>query len=78
METRLQAMCNEKIGQWSKEAMINAKRAQLKNIEAKLVKYPTGLQMMRFAEPFGKDFGMHYEVTPEVWDYLKNGGKINA
>jgi len=77
METRLQAMCNEKIGQWNKEAMINAKRAQLKNIEAKLVEYPTGLQMMRFAEPF-KDFGMHYEVTPEVWDYLKNGGMIYA
>ena len=75
METRLQAMCNEKISQWNKEAMIAAKRAQLKNIEAQLVTYPTGLQMMRFAEPFA-EFGMHYEVTPDVWEYLKNGGEI--
>ena len=76
MYTRLQAMCDEKICQWNREAMINAKRAQLQKIEAQLVEYPTGLQMMRFAEPFGKDFGMHYEVTPEAWNYLKNGGTL--
>lgn len=75
MLTRLQAACDEKIAQWNKEAMIAARRAQQKGIEARLVIYPTGLEMMRFAEPF-TDFGMHYEVTPEVWDFLKNGGKI--
>ena len=71
METRLQAACDEKISQWNTEAAINAQRAQAKGIQAKLIEYPTGLQMMRFAEPFSNEFGMHYEVTPEVWDSLK-------
>ena len=70
METRLQAMCNEKTDQWTNEAKINAMRAKAKGIEAKLIEYPTGLQMMRFAEPF-KEYGMHYEVTPEVWEAIK-------
>ena len=69
METRLQAMCNEKMNQWANEAEINARRAKAKDIEAKLIEYPTGLQMMRFAEPF-KEYGMHYEVTPEVWEAI--------
>lgn len=69
METRLQAMCNEKKNQWADEAEINARRAKAKGIEAKLIVYPTGLQMMRFAEPF-KEYGMHYEVTPEVWKVI--------
>jgi len=69
METRLQEMCNEKMNQWKNEAEINARHAKPKGIEAKLIVYPTGLQMMRFAEPF-KEYGMHYEVTPEVWEAI--------
>ena len=69
---RIEQLVNAKISQWNKEAMMNAQRAIKKNIEAQKVQYPTGLKMMRFAEPFSKEFGMHYEVTPEAWEYLKN------
>ena len=69
METRLQAMCNEKMNQWAGEAEINAMRAKKAGLTAELVTYPTGLQMMRFAEPF-KEYGMHYEVTPKVWEAI--------
>lgn len=73
--TRLESMVNDKLLQWSNGAMCAAKRAQILGVEAILVEYPTGLQMMRFAEPFGA-YGMFYEVTTEQWDYLKNGGKL--
>ena len=62
MQTRLQAMVNEKMNQWANEAEINARRAKAKGIEAKLIEY------MRFAEPF-KEYGI-YEVTPEVWEAI--------
>ena len=66
----IQILVDEKMNQWANEAEINARRAKAKGIEAKLIEYPTGLQMMRFAEPF-KEYGMHYEVTPEVWQAIK-------
>jgi len=66
----IQILVGEKINQWANEAEINARRARAKGIEAKLIEYPTGLQMMRFAEPF-KEYGMHYEVTPVVWEAIK-------
>jgi len=75
METRIQTLVNEKLASWNRQAMVNAKRAQLNNVNAVLVTYPTGTKYMRFAEPF-KEYGMFYEVIPEVWDYLKNGGVI--
>ena len=65
----IQILVDEKTNQWTREAEINARRAKAKGIEAKLIEYPTGLQMMRFAEPF-KEYGMHYEVTPEVWQAI--------
>ena len=66
----IQILVGEKINQWANEAEINARRARAKGIETKLIEYPTGLQMMRFAEPF-KEYGMHYEVTPVVWEAIK-------
>ena len=66
----IQILVGEKINQWANEAEINARRARAKGIEAKLIEYPTGLQMMRFAEPF-KEYSMHYEVTPVVWEAIK-------
>lgn len=63
----IQILVDEKTNQWTNEAKINAMRAKSKGIEAKLIEYPTGLKMMRFAEPF-KEYGMHYEVPPEVWE----------
>ena len=65
----IQILVDEKTSQWANEAEINARRAKAKGSEAKLIEYPTGLQMMRFAEPF-KEYGMHYEVTPEVWEAI--------
>ena len=65
----IQILVDEKTSQWANEAKKNAMRAKAKGIEAKLIEYPTGLQMMRFAEPF-KEYGMHYEVTPEVWQAI--------
>ena len=65
----IQILVDEKTNQWANEAEINARRAKAKGIEAELIEYPTGLQMIRFAEPF-KEYGMHYEVTPEVWQAI--------
>ena len=58
-----------KRNQWDREAQINACRAIQAGRAAFLVTYPTGKQAMRFAEPY-KDYGMHYEVSPETWAKL--------
>ena len=73
---RLEAGVAETMDRWAGEAEMCAARAMKAGRKAVLVEYPTGLLMMRFAEPF-TDFGMHYEVPPEVWARLKsNGGKV--
>lgn len=65
-----------KLGQWKKEALIAASRALRDGKQASVFTYPTGLKMMRFAEPF-TDYGMHYEVEVEAWNLLvKNKGII--
>jgi len=64
---RIEKMVNDKLSQWDREAALNARRAKAQGRQAVLVTYPTGLQMMRFAEPFA-DFGMHYEVPAQVWE----------
>lgn len=69
---------DQKLDQWKSEATIAAADAVQKSKEATLVIYPSGLRMMRFAEP-NTDYGMHYEVAPEVWQaLLANGGKVIA
>lgn len=65
----LEKAIDEKMAQWDREALINAKRAKAMGKTAVLVTYPTGLQKMRFGEPF-QQFGMHYEVSPEIWNSL--------
>ena len=73
---RLTVGCNDKLAQWENEAIINAGRAFKAGRSATLVEYPSGLQMMRFAEPY-KDYGMHFEVRPEVWAAIvANNGNI--
>jgi hypothetical protein len=77
-QTRLEAGINAKLNQWGREAAINAARAMRAGCKAVLVTYPTGLQMMRFAQPFA-DYGMHYEVPANVWNEIAaNGGKVVA
>ena len=76
--TRFEAAINSKISQWEHAAEVSAARAIQAGRLAVLVTYPTGLQMMRFAEPF-KGCGMHYEVSVETWKTLTaNGGKVFA
>jgi len=60
---------DEKRSQWDQEAAISAARAIKSGKTACLVTYPSGLKMMRFAEPF-REYGMHYEVSPETWASL--------
>jgi hypothetical protein len=67
---RLQAAIDEKIGQWDREAAISAAHAVRAGKTGFLVTYPTGLQMIRFAEPF-EEYGMAYEVSPEVWNQIQ-------
>jgi hypothetical protein len=66
----LSKLIDSKLNQWDREAAINAARAKAAGIEARTVEYPTGKKMMRFGKPYGKEFGMHYEVTPEVWEAI--------
>lgn len=56
-----------KLNQWANEARNNAIRAKKMGRAAVKVVYPTGLTQMRFAEPMGREFGMHYEVDEKVW-----------
>jgi len=70
-------MVKAKQTQWSNEAKVSAARAILQGRTGTLVQYQTGMKMVRFAEPF-KDFGMHYEVTPEVWSELTGNIKSIA
>ena len=75
---RLQAGIIETSSRWDKEAKISAMRAHKSGRLAKLVVYPTGLRMMRFADPF-TDYGMHYEVSEAVWSEIsqpKNGNSL--
>lgn len=65
--SKLHRAVQEKVSQWDREAEVNAKRAILLGRSGTLVTYPSGKQMVRFAEPF-KDFGMHYEVSVECWN----------
>lgn len=67
--TELQGMVENKLTQWDAEKVAAAGRAIAAGSTATLVQYPTGLQMMRFAEPY-TDFGMHFEVDPETWSDL--------
>ena len=64
--SKLEKLVKSKIASWDVEAEINATRAVMQGRTGVLVTYPSGKQMVRFAEPF-KDFGMHYEVTVECW-----------
>lgn len=74
---KFESLVKSKLTQWEGEASISAARAMQAGVEAKLVVYPSGLKMMRFSEPF-KEYGMHYEVAPEVWERIKaNGGKVS-
>lgn len=75
---RLQAGIIETTSRWNKESKISAIRAHKSGRTAKLVVYPSGLRMMRFAEPF-TDHGMHYEVPESVWSgivHSKNGNAL--
>jgi transposase len=65
----IQRAIDEKMSQWDREALINAKLAKAMGKSAVLVTYPTGLQKMRFGEPF-QQFGMHYEVSLEIWNSI--------
>ena len=75
---RLEAGVIEKLNQWDMEAAICACRAFRRGGAgaAVMVTYPTGLSMMRFAEPLSgcPAWG---EVTVEVWtEIVKNNGKL--
>lgn len=71
MKTYLERSVVSKRRQWNREAEISACRAIRSGKTATLVTYPSGLKMMRFAEPF-KECGMHYEVSPETWAQLQS------
>ena len=74
--SRLQAGIEQTNDRWNREASIAACQAIQAGRKARLVVYPTGLKMMRFAEPFTGN-GMHYEVHLNVWNQLvADGGKI--
>ena len=76
MNNQMKTAVKAKLGQWDREAAISAARAIQAGKTAALVTYTTGLQMMRFATPYA-ECGMHYEVSPQVWDTLvSTGGKI--
>ena len=68
-QRRLAQGVTAKLDQWASEANIAAKIAKKGGRVAIYVRYPTGLIMARFAEPYS-DYGMHYECTPEVWESL--------
>lgn len=74
--TRLEAGITETLSRLANEAAVAAAAAYRNGEKATIVKYSTGLEMLRFSTPFGK-YGMHYEVPPHVWDDIeKNNGKI--
>lgn len=73
---RLTSAVANKLSQWENEATVNAGRAFKAGHSAVLIEYPSGLQMMRFAEPY-KDYGMHFEVRPEIWaNIVANNGRV--
>jgi hypothetical protein len=74
--TRLDLAISQKLEAWDNEATISAARAIQQGHTAQLVTYPSGMQAMRFAEPF-TTYGMHFEVSPSVWESLvATGGRI--
>jgi hypothetical protein len=78
MNKQIKTAVKAKLAQWDREATLSAARAIKTGKAAVLVTYPTGLEMMRFAEPF-TDCGMHYEVPPQVWAALvETNGTIYA
>ena len=68
---RLEYAANQKLSQWDREAFVNAVRAFRSGKTGSIVTYPTGKQMVRFAEPF-KEFGMHYEVSVDAWNSISS------
>jgi hypothetical protein len=74
--TRLEAGVSDTLARWDIEAELAAARAFKAGRTPVLVTYPTGKQMVRFAE-FGGEYGVRNEVRPEVWDRLvRNNGKV--